>query len=92
MPKTLRTGFFVTRFIYEPHHEKTCFLHMQTKDNNCAADQHLCFRYIDRTIPLLPKSEISSLQRSSEAAQPGLCRTLSETPKTGFLATRLIFS
>ena len=27
----------------------------------CEADQHLCFRYIDSTIPLLPKSEISSL-------------------------------
>ena len=25
------------------------------------ADQHLCFCYIDSTIPLLPKSEISSL-------------------------------
>ena len=25
------------------------------------ADQRLCFRYTDRTIPLLPKSEISSL-------------------------------
>ena len=24
------------------------------------------------------------------AVQPGLCRTLSETPKTGFLTTRLI--
>ena len=27
---------------------------------------------------------------SSVAAQPGLCRTWSETPKTGFLTTRLI--
>ena len=27
---------------------------------NCAADQRLCFRYIDSKIPLLPKSEISS--------------------------------
>ena len=25
---------------------------------NCAADQGLCFRYIDSTIPLLTKSEI----------------------------------
>ena len=25
------------------------------------ADQRLCFRYIDSTIPLLPKYEISSL-------------------------------
>ena len=29
---------------------------------NREADQRLCFRYIDSTIPLLPKSEISSLQ------------------------------
>ena len=28
--------------------------------SNCAADQRLCFRYIDTTIPLLSKSEISS--------------------------------
>ena len=52
---------------------------------NCEADQRLCFRYIDGTIPQLPKLEISSLQPSSVTAQPGLCRTWSETPKTGFL-------
>ena len=28
---------------------------------NCAAGQHLCFRDTDSTIPLLPKSEFSSL-------------------------------
>ena len=28
---------------------------------NREADQRLCFRYIDSTIPLLPKYEISSL-------------------------------
>ena len=28
---------------------------------NGAADQSLCFRYIDSTIPLLSKAEISSL-------------------------------
>ena len=28
---------------------------------NREADQCLCFRYTDSTIPLLPKSEISSL-------------------------------
>ena len=35
----------------------------------CAADQRLCFCYIVIAIPLL----ISSRQRSSEAAQPGVC-------------------
>ena len=53
------------------------------------ADQRLCFRYLDSTIPLLPKSEISSLSLYSVIAQPGLCRTWSETPKTGFLTSRL---
>ena len=43
------------------------------------ADQRLCFRYKDTTIPLLSKSEISSLKPSSVAIQPGLCRTWSET-------------
>ena len=52
--------------------------------------QSLCSRYTDSTMPLLPKSEISSLQPSSVAVQPGLCQTWSETPKTGFLAMRLL--
>ena len=59
--------------------------------NYRTADQHLCFRYIDSTIPLLPKSEISSLYPSSVAVQRSLCQTWSETPKTGFLVTRLIW-
>ena len=42
---------------------------------NHEADQRLCFRYIDSTIPLLSKSEILSLKPSSVAIQPGLCWT-----------------
>ena len=97
------------------------------------ADQHLCFHHLASTIPLLSESEISSLQPSTVAVQPGggkkltgggkkltsqflprgkngparfcpgektdwgeipacytgLCRTWSETPKTGFLTWRL---
>ena len=56
------------------------------------ADQRLCFRYTDSTIPLLSKSKISSLLPSCVAVQPGLCRTRSKTPKTGFLTTRLKLS
>ena len=56
------------------------------------ADQRLCFPYTDSTIPLLPKSKISSLQSSCVVVQPGLCRTWSETPKTGFLTTRLNYN
>ena len=48
------------------------------------AEQRLCFRYTDTTIPLLSKSEISSFQRSSVDAQPGLCRTWSETLRPVF--------
>ena len=55
---------------------------------NRAADKRLNFRYVDSTIPLIPKSEILSLV----AVQPGLCLTWSETSKTGFLSTQLIFN
>ena len=74
---------------------KPAFCICENKDayqlrGNREADQRLCFRYMDSAIPLLSKSEISSLLPSSVAAQPGLCRTWSETLKTGFLRTRLI--
>ena len=46
---------------------------------NREADQRLCFPYIASTNPILSKSEMSSLQPSSVAVQPGLCKTLSET-------------
>ena len=46
---------------------------------NREADQRLCFRYLDSMIPLLSKSENSSLWPSPVAVQPGLCRTRSET-------------
>ena len=46
---------------------------------NREADQRLCFRYSDSTIPLLSKFKISSLYPSSVLVQPDLCRTCSET-------------
>ena len=46
---------------------------------NREADQRLCFRYSDSTIPLLLKSEISSFSLFSVTVQAGLCRTLLET-------------
>ena len=56
---------------------------------SCAVSAQLIstfvFQCIDSTISLLPKSKISSLYLSSVVAQPGLCRTWSEIPKTGFL-------
>ena len=56
----------------------------------CEADQRLCLRYTDSTIPLLSKSGISSLYPSSVLVQLGLFRTWSETPKSGFLVSRLM--
>ena len=45
---------------------KPAFCICENKDadqlrGNREADQRLCFRYTDSTIPLLPKSEVSSL-------------------------------
>ena len=65
-------GQLIWAFVYctsanEPRREKTGFLHMpKNKDADQLhgypeADQGLCFRYTDSTIPLLPTSEISSL-------------------------------
>ena len=88
---------FNTCLLFEPRREKTGFLHMEKKDANQLrgireADQRLCFRYIDGTIPLLPIYEISGLYPSSVVVQPGFSGTWLETPKTGFLKTRLIYS
>ena len=46
---------------------------------NCEADQRLCFRYSDSTIPPLLNSKISSFYPASVAVQAGLCQTCSET-------------
>ena len=59
--------------------------------SNRTADQCLCFRYTDSTIPLLLKSEISGFLPYSVTVQADLCQTWSETPKTGFLASGLIW-
>ena len=53
------------------------------------ADQRSCSSHTDCTIPLPPKSETPSIEVSSVGAQPGLCRTRSETLKAGLLAPRL---
>ena len=65
---------------------KATFCICENKDaeqlhDNREADQHLWFRYIDSTIHLLSKFELSSLYQSSVhvAVQPDLCQTRSET-------------
>ena len=66
--------------------------------NNKSADQPahprslistFVVRCLDSIIPLFSISEISSLYIASVAAQAGLGITWSETPKTGFLVSRL---
>ena len=52
---------------------------------NCEADQHLCFRYKDSTIPLLQKSKISSFCDSTDQFVSDLLKN-----HVGFLMTRLI--
>ena len=74
---------------------KPAFCICQNKDadqlrGNRKADQRLCFRYSDSTIPLPPMYENSSLWPHCLTVQPSLCLTWLETPKTGFLTTRLI--
>ena len=54
------------RLEIEPSREKTGFHICENKDpdqlpGNREADQRLCFRYKDSTIPLLPKFKISSI-------------------------------
>ena len=69
-----------------------CICENKDADQLCSnrkADQPLCFRFIHRIIPLLPKSKISSLQPSSVIAQPIFCQTWMDTQKSGFLLTRL---
>ena len=46
-------------------------------------------RYLDGIMSVVSISEISSLYVASVAAQAGLCLPWSQTPKTGFLMTRL---
>ena len=63
----------------EPRHKKTGILPMRKQR-----------RYMDSTLSLLIKSEISSFYAASGTVHVGLCQTWLETPKTGFLASRLI--
>ena len=62
-------------------------------ENCCLTAQRIsnfvCFRFIDNTVLLLSKSEVSSLLTVSVAVQTGLCRTWTETLKTGFLERRI---
>ena len=79
---------------YGPRREITG---LQGSANNKGADQSahprslisaFVFIFLEGTISELASSEISIFKLVSVAAQAGLNLTLSETPMTGFLATR----
>ena len=67
-------------YIIEPRQEKILFLNINVCENEDtdprAADHRLCFRFIDRTLPLLHKSEITSLLSSAVVMQLGVGVTL----------------
>ena len=92
--KSFETSYAVQKYMSLVM-RKPAFCICKNKDadqlrSNREADQRLCFRYMDSATPLLSISEISSLYPFSMTVQPDLCPTWSETPKTGFLTTRLI--
>ena len=53
----------------------------------CSLNSTFFVRCLDSIIPLVSKSEISSLYLASVAVQAGLSLTWLQTPKTGFLVT-----
>ena len=57
--------------------------------SNCTADQRLCFRYSDSSIPFFLKSEFSRFYPASEAVQTGFCQNWTVTQKVGFLTRQL---
>ena len=68
MIKLLQIKLASIYMYYEPPHEKTNNLHMQNQRRR-SADQCLCFRYTDSTIPVLFFASVN--------VQAVLCRTFS---------------
>ena len=58
-------GYVVLKVFDPPHGKPTIYIGenkvADQRRSNCEADQRLCFRYTDSTIPLLSKSKISRL-------------------------------
>ena len=83
-------------FIYGPRREKTC---LRGFANNKGADQSahqrslisaFVIRILESTISKLATSEISTFWLVSVAGETGWSPAFTETPKTGFIATRTI--
>ena len=80
---------------FEPCHKNFAYAESKAQISCASSAAQLISIFVfatqDCTVTILSKSEISRLKPSSVVVQPGLCRTLSETAKTGFLTTRLFF-
>ena len=96
-PHTVRFMYSITvvyRVIFETCHENRIFAYPKTNAqisfSDCEADQRLCFRYTDSTIPLPLKSDISSFYPSSVADRP-FCVDMIGNPEDRFsrVAARL---
>ena len=82
-----------SEIIFGPRRKKTC---LRGFANNTGADQPahprslfsaFVIRFLESTLTKLSTAKISVFQLVSVAEETGLKLTLSETPKTGFLAT-----
>ena len=85
------------KYNFELHQKKTCFLLLpkqrrRSSASNCGAERAFVFAtYIVQFLYFLnPKSQTESLP-SFSGCTAGLYWTWSETPKTGFLVTWLIY-
>ena len=94
--KELLLDQFLKDMRYGPRREKTC---LRGFANNTGADQPALPRslisafvilFLESIISRLPTSEISIFKLVSVAEQAGLNLTMSETLKTGFVASRPI--
>ena len=92
---TVHLNFFKKQYMSRVM-RKPAFCIFENKDadqlrGNCTADQRLCFCYMDSTIPLFPKSEISSLLLSSVVVSPVCVGPGRKPRRPGPLTTRLIY-
>ena len=87
----------MVRIIIGPGHEKNC---LRWFANNKGADQPayprslvspFVIRYLEGIVAKLAQCKIPLFSLLSVAEETGLSLALSETPKTGFVATRPIY-
>ena len=78
--------FYRLRTSFEEKRAKSTRQFLMCQDLNCTADQRLCFRYTDSTVPLLSKCKAISWGCTAR-----FLSDLVENPEDNFLASRLNF-